>query len=558
MSALLGVVVLGTTAPIDAAGTLLSLGDRIRRRIEASGAARQIAADGQLIYAADALPMFYERRAFEPVWITNGRPSAAVDSLMEALGRAEDEGLRSVDYHLESIRALHVAALRPADRWNGLDTASLVDLEMLLTDAFLTYGAHLVGGRVNPRTIDAEWHAKAREVDLVSELEKAVADGRIGTHLRGLTPVQREYALLRRALRKYREIAAAGGWGEVPEGSLIHPGDSDPRVPALRQRLAQSDGLDTAVPATADPVYDEGLQQAVMRFQKRHGLKDDGVVGPKTVVALNVPAAQRAEQVALNMERWRWLPQDLGQRHILVNIAAFETDVVEAGKTVMQMRVIVGKPYRRTPVFSDRMTYLVLNPYWNVPHNITIQDIVPKVRKDPGYLAAQRIHIMQGWQGAPRIVDPSSIDWSQVSQRNFPYWLRQDPGPLNALGRIKFMFPNEFNIYLHDTPKPEQFADEERGFSSGCIRVERSLDLAEYVLRGDPRWSRDALVAALKSDADRTVRLPEPIPVHLLYWTAWVDDEGVVHFRNDIYGRDGPLRDAFREAPPRPSSGSGG
>jgi len=216
----------------------------------------------------------------------------------------------------------------------------------------------------------------------------------------------------------------------------------------------------------------------------------------------------------------------------------------------MVMRVVVGTEYRRTPVFSDGMTYLVLCPYWHVPPNIAIQDKLPLIHKDPTYLTKQRIRVFQGWGADAEEIDPATIDWSKVTLENFVFRLRQDPGPWNALGRVKFMFPNKFNVYLHDTPSQELFGKATRTFSSGCIRIEKPIELAEYVMQGNPNWTRKTILAALETNIEQTVPLPEPIPVHLLYWTAWVDEEGSIQFRDDIYGRDKLLDKALREKPP--------
>jgi murein L,D-transpeptidase YcbB/YkuD len=291
------------------------------------------------------------------------------------------------------------------------------------------------------------------------------------------------------------------------------------------------------------------MEHALRRFQRRHGLAADGLVSPATLAALNVPVTARIRQLELNMERWRWLPRELSSRYILVNIANAALEVVEDGRSVLRMRVVVGRPDRRTPVLSARMTALVLSPYWHVPPRITTEDQLPLIRKDPAYLTRQSMTIMQGRGAEARPIDPSTIDWSKMTAETFPYHLRQDPGPHNALGRMKFMFPNRFQVYLHDTPTRGLFAKPVRALSSGCIRLERPIDLAAYILRDDPRWSRDKILAAIEQRTAHVVRLPAPIPVHLVYWTAWIQPDGEVHFRQDIYGDDHALENALRAAP---------
>jgi murein L,D-transpeptidase YcbB/YkuD len=349
-------------------------------------------------------------------------------------------------------------------------------------------------------------------------------------------------------LLKYRELGEEGGWEPLPDGPTLHEGDRDARVAALRARLTVSGDLDGNGGADRE-LFDPSLERGVRRFQGRHGLAVDGVVGKATLAALNVPVRERVRQIERNMERWRWLPEELGGRYILVNTADFSLEVVEEGEQVMAMRVVTGKKARRTPVFSGRMTYLVLNPYWHIPHKLAVEDILPKIKKDPGYLDRQKIRVFESWEEPAPEIQPETVDWSEITESNLVFKLRQDAGPRNALGRVKFMFPNKFAVYLHDTPSRTMFQRSQRDFSSGCIRIEEPIDLALYVLRGDPDWTSEEVLSAIESRKNRIVWLPEPIPVHVLYWTAWVEGEGTVHFRNDVYDRDGPLDAALREGP---------
>jgi murein L,D-transpeptidase YcbB/YkuD len=520
------------------------LDERLRNRIESAGVLPSIMIREEPIRCLAALTMFYEKRAFQPAWITENGPSSRIDVLIQAIRRAGTEGMNPLNYHLSSIESL-LDEVRTVQRLNS--TSALenpVDLDILLTDAFMLYGSHLLMGQINPETIDPEWSANRRNADFSVVLEQAIESGQIEESLQKCMPPQPGYDRLRRALADYRTTAETGGWPIVPDGPTLRMGDSGERVAMLRLRLLATHDLYEG-PQDDRHVFDEPLEQAARRFQNRNGLQVDGQVGRKTISALNVPAEERVHQIELNMERWRWLPQELGQCYILVNIANFELDVIENDDTVLTMRAIVGREYRRTPVFSDNMTYVVFSPHWNVPQSIALQDIVPLVQKDPDYLSKQNTRVYQGWGTSMKELDPHTIDWSKISDQNFPYHFRQTSGPNNALGRIKFMFPNKFNVYLHDTPARELFAKTERNFSSGCIRIEKPIALAEFVLRGDPAWSRENIIAAIDKRTEQTVPLPKPIPVHLLYWTAWVDEEGTVHFRRDIYGRDDILREAL-------------
>ena len=530
----------------------------LRNRIEAIDFGAGLRVGSETIYASAVLPAFYEGRTYRLAWSGNGGPLPQADSLVAAIRNAGREGLRPEDYHLRRIEAV-LSALPGRNRAaRPIDPRLLVDLDLLLTDAFLSYGFHLVNGRLDSESIDPEWYIERTEVDLRTVLEDALARNRVGAALEDLLPRAAWYHRLRKAMALYRNMVADGGWPVVPEGVKLEMGSSGERVRSLCARL-QATG-DLAAEPPGGETFDDVVGEAVKRFQRRHGLDIDGVVGPKTLAALNVSADERLRQIEVNMERWRWLPRDLGDRYIRVNIAGFELDVFEAGRQIMNMRAITGRDYRRTPIFSDMMTYLVINPYWNVPWNIAVKDKLPLIKKTPDYLAQQKMKLLSGWGADTVEIDPSTVYWPEVTPENFEWRLRQDPGPLNALGRIKFMFPNKFNVYLHDTPSKELFNEPVRAFSSGCIRVEQPIDLAEYLLRGYPEWTRPAILAAIDKGEERTVKLLEPIPVYILYCTAWVDEAGEVCFRNDVYGRDKTVADALREVPPSPeeSAATGG
>jgi murein L,D-transpeptidase YcbB/YkuD len=527
-----------------------AIAERLRNRIEAARALPQLAVGEEQVYASKALPDFYEQRGYRPAWSTETGVSPYANRLVIAIRGADREGLRPADYHIDRIEALleqvREAAVKEVEPASGL----LVDLDLLLTDAFMIYGSHLLAGRVNPETIDPEWVANRRNVDMVLVLGRALDSGKIEEELNQLLPPQPGYLRLKTALAAYRRIQEEGGWSSIPEGHKLQMADRDPRVRALRARLTGIAEPGASVDNHSD-LFDETLEQMVIGFQSRHGLDADGVVGLITLAALNVGVSDRIDQIEMNMERWRWLPQQLGSRYVIVNIADFMLDVVEEGQTVLSMRAVVGRNYRRTPVFSDKMTYIVLSPYWNVPPGIGANDIIPAVKRDPGYLVSKNIRVFHGWGSEAKEIDSRSIDWSKVSTKTPDYRFRQDPGPANSLGRIKFMFPNKFNVYLHDTPATELFDKVDRTFSSGCIRIEKPIELAEYVLNDGSMWTRDAIMAQILRWRERTVTLREPIPVHLLYWTAWVTEDGTVHFRKDIYGRDARLENALDKSAPR-------
>lgn len=340
---------------------------------------------------------------------------------------------------------------------------------------------------------------------------------------------------LDKAITQYQELAAKGGWPRVPAGPTLRQGGLSARIPIVKQRLAASG--DFIPPTDQNEYFDDPLKEAVQKFQARHGLTTDGVVGAKTLRALNVPISERIRQLTASLQRCQPLPQVLERRHILVNIADFTLKLFEDGKLLLSMPVIVGKTYRQTPVFSGRISTVVLNPSWNVPHSIATKDLLPKIKDDQGYLAKMRLRVLKTWTSTTEI-DPATIDWRHLSMERFPYRLRQDPGTTNALGRVKFLLPNPYDVYLHDTPANELFQKDSRTFSSGCIRLAKPLDLALYLLRDTPLGTADSLNAAIANETTQHIAIPSPIDVHMVYMTAWVDNEGAIQFRPDIYNRN--------------------
>jgi len=525
--------------------------EQLRVRIEAiqDGAPEALSVGDEYILASEAVTRYYRRAAFKPTWTQPAGPTVRADSLLAVLRDADQDGLRPTYYHVAAIDSLRRHLQAQADAGESLDPRQLVDFELLCTDAFLLYGSHLLTGRADPTTVTPSWTAEGRQADLVQHLEQALTDRSLRTALADLRPPQPEYDALRRTLARYRDLANTGGWPSIPDGPKLAEGVEDPRVPRLRQRLQSTGDLSSTSSPADSLVLDASLHQAVTRFQERHGLAVDGVVGPATRAALNVPVEERIQQIEVNLERWRWLPETLGSPHVRVNIAGFDLRVVEDGTDRLRMRVVVGQTYRQTPVFSDQISYLVFNPYWHVPHSIATKDKLPDFRRDPSRISTQGFEVFRGWGANATQIDPSTIDWSTLSASSFPYRLRQRPGPQNALGQVKFMFPNAHSVYLHDTPTRSLFSQAERGFSSGCIRVEHPLDLATVLLRYNEGWTRERIESTVRGDTEQTVLLTQKVPVHLLYWTAWVESD-TVHFRRDVYDRDGAVRSALTAPPP--------
>jgi len=361
-------------------------------------------------------------------------------------------------------------------------------------------------------------------------------------------PPPNAYSLIVQQLRRYQAIAESGGWPEIPADILLKNGDRHEEVPILRRRLAVAGALTGEIKESA--VFDEELKHAVINFQQSHGLKADGVIGPLTVRELNVPVEARAQQILVNLERLRWIYSNLSDRYIYVNIADYTLAVIEDNRPVLSMKVVVGKPYWDTPVISSRMTTLIINPSWNIPESIVAEELLPHIQRDPVYLAKQNISVIKGWKENSEVVDPDAVNWLKLTANGMPYHFQQQPGPLNPLGRIKFMFANKFNVYLHDTPAKGLFDKGTRAFSHGCIRIEKPFELARYLLQGGAGPGQVDLDQVLAEGNERIIDLARPIDIHVVYLTAWPDEEGRVQFRDDIYGRDAKLLLVLRENSP--------
>lgn len=481
---------------------------------------------------ARALGRFYRARDFSPAWdVGGGRERAAL--LLEALASAEAHGLDPQRYHLEAIRARRVSG----------SARDATEIELLLTDAFVRYATEIRTGRRITGYVEPDWGIVAPRFDAVSALAQALREpAPFSAVLASLPPPAPGYRALVAALRRYREIAARGGWSPVPPGTYLRPGDEEDRVAAIRNRLAAEDDL---VPRSADVRYDDRLVAAVRRFQGRHGLAVDGIVGPATVQALNVPVADRIRQIVVNLERWRWLPRELGRDYIVVNVPDARLDVVVDGRAVLTSRAVVGDLRHPTPVVQTRVEAVILHPRWNVPASIAVEEILPRLRENRRYLAENDIVVLERRESDPFGL---AIDWAAIPADRFPFRLQQQPGPDNPLGRIKLDIPNRFDVYLHDTPARALFARPVRTASHGCIRVERADDLAVHVLEDETRgWTRQRLEDALDADDMQRIPLARPLPVYILYWTAFVEPDGLVQFRADVYGRDRRLASALGE-----------
>ena len=495
--------------------------EAIRTRVE------QLAAPGGAIPAQTrALADFYRQRQFAPAWTQ----AATVDQLLAALADTASDGLDPEDFGLAQLQAQRAALA------GGQGTPEQrARFDIAATDACFAALVQLYRGKVDPVTLDPQWNFEARPLDPAQGLQAvvdAVGSGQITALFARARPQNPLYDRLRTALAQLREVAQRGGWPTLPDGPTLKPGMQDARVPLLRQRLVAGGYL--AADEAAGEHYDATLESAVKHFQQDQYLAVDGSVGGSTRAALNVPANRRVDQLRVNLERARWLLFQAQGNFVVVDIAGYKVSYYRDGKPVWSSRVQVGKPYRSTPVFKSRITYMTLNPTWTVPPTILKNDILPKVRANPGYLAASRIRVLDS-QGQP--VSPKSVNWN--NPRGIV--LRQDAGPGNSLGRLVIRFPNPFAVYLHDTPHQALFDASQRDFSSGCIRVEHPRELAVLVLDDAAKWDRAALDRAIDTGNTQTVNVANPVPLLLAYWTVELHDDGRVGYRSDIYQRDGKL-----------------
>ena len=482
----------------------------------------------------------YQDRQYRPLWVGVHPVPDRTKELIATLCHAEWEGLRPADYRLVELRRT-LERLRPSlDRQKP---EAFAELDLELTRRFVEYGFDLLAGRVDPRKVASEWYIRARRSSIEGTLRGALQGEEFQGMVAPLRPHQPEYAELVKALAQYRDIFRRGGWPEIPGRRPLRRGDRGARVAALRRRLAMTGDL--ADSAVSTPVYDRDVVTAVARFQARHGILGGGaVVGAATRAALNVPVQVRIRQIELNLERYRWLPVDFEPRYIYVNIPDYELYAYNAGKPALRMRVAVGDEYENaTPVFADSMTFVVFRPYWYVPRRILMEEMIPKIRRKRSYLAWHDLEVVDARRDS-LVLNPRRINWAHPDVNRIR--VRQKPGSRNHLGLVKFMFPNQFAVYLHDTPIRKAFARSRRTESHGCVWVEKPVELADFVLAGQGDWNDSTVRQAMQPEPSpmgrrgaegQTVKLERPVPVYIVYLTAFVRD-GVLNFRADPYGKD--------------------
>jgi len=477
----------------------------------------------------------YDERANQTLWVDgDGNFGPNVRDLVTAIQQVDRQGLRVADYPVVPLeQAIAEATARG-------EPGAVARAEVLLTAAYVDLATDLLIGRLDPKRVARSWHIAPSSLDVDSAVVAALGDGTDVTRaLASVRPAEPVYATLVAELARYRELEERGGWPTMPESPKLRPGLAHAAVAILRQRLAL-EGYAAQPDAARPDSFDPALAAAVAEFQARHGLSVDSAIGPATRKALAISAGERADQIAANLERLRWLPPALPDRRIVVNIPAYRLDAFEAGAATLSMRVVVGDELdgKNTPIFADSMQFVEFGPYWNVPEKIAIDEILPQVRQNRGYLAANDYEVVSGQGEDPPVVRPARLTPEDITAGR--YRIRQRPGKKNALGHVKFLFPNDFAVYLHDTPARSLFAENARAASHGCVRVEDPAALARFVLKHQSEWTASRIDEALGAGKRERITLERSIPVYLVYLTAFVS-EGKLHFREDIYGHDATL-----------------
>lgn len=493
----------------------------LRSRLQRTPVSGNITAN-EPFYRPDLVNAFYQTMEFEPAWVNE----LNVAVWLGVLQCAGDEGLEPNDYHLQTLHRLYSQKERSVQ-----EQASF---ELLLTDAFMHYGSHLLTGKINPTILyPGNWETTNRKADLVLLLQEALLENCMAGTVAGLRPQHEGYRRLREALLHFRNLEVRSDWIEIPSGISIKPGMNDERILQVRNRLKLTGPYDPN--DFADSTwYDSALLSVIEGFQQQHGLLVDGIIGKRTLAALNATPRDYIRKIQINMERHRWLPVLPEEDYVTINIPSFQLDLMRGDSLVMSMRAIIGRKDRMTPVFISDIHYLILNPTWTVPPTILREDVLPAVKRNISYLRRNNLRVIDG-NGAE--VSPEALPWASYSASNFPYQLRQDPGPSNSLGLIKFQFPNNHRVFLHDTNVHGLFSNYYRALSSGCIRIEHPFQLAFYLLR-NTEWNEDRIFEIIRSGKTHTIIFPRHVPIFINYFTGFVDEHNTFQLRDDLYGWD--------------------
>ena len=493
-----------------------------------------------IIKKSVCLAAIYHELGAKPLWVSEEGPGERAEIILKYLKNAGNEGLDPAVYQVKKIER----------RWADLSRTSLAELDTLLTYNMLKYTHDVSYGQLKPYMVNPKLFAEAgkRGFDPLKMVETIQKTEDLEAFFQSLPPQHRQYKGLKKGLVQYSGMQYNGQWRKIILRKSIRPGEEDKRIIEIKKRIAllENAGVESLTTGNLS-LFDDNLMKKVIRFQLHHGLEPDGIIGRKTMRELNKSSQERLNQIKVNMARWRWHDHTLGDKYILVNIANYRLFTYEAGELKFSMPVIVGELQNQTPVFSDKIKYLELNPYWNVPPSIATDEELPKLRENPNYLVDRNIRLFSNWQEDGVEIDSTVIDWHAVTPSQMAgFKLRQDPGPDNALGRIKFMFPNQYFVYLHDTPSKKLFSKQTRPFSHGCIRVSEPEKLAAFLLneKGN-KWDTERVNHLINLGEREVLKIRPAIPVHITYQTAWVDKDDQINFNGDIYGRDEKLYQAL-------------
>lgn len=484
--------------------------------------------DSSAFYTPSALSEFYRENKYQPVW----DQAENRKDLFSNIENVESEGLFPEDYHFSELKELLNSAASNSPEQN-------TKLELLLSDAFLRLSHDLGTGKLNPKKLYKSWGTPLNSVDPQKLLEAVIKTGNIGKILDSLKPKSEVYTGLKNSLKKIdKNELSEEKITIIPSGKLVRPGESDKRIPLIAKRLNELGFLKSKVDSTTS--YNERLEESLKRFQKAHGLEEDGIIGNSTISNLNMSKQDRYHQVLINMERWRWYPRDLGEQYLIINVADFQLKLVKNGDTIGTYKTMVGIPSRQTPVFSDEIEYVIYNPTWTIPPTIEKKDVIPGMRRDPDYLRNRSLNVYDSQNNR---VDPSKIDWHSSEPLKYTY--RQGAGPTNPLGQVKIIYPNKYMIYLHDTPHRELFDKKNRARSSGCVRVQNALKLAKYLLNDQPEYDDKKIQEILDSGKTTQIPVTKKVSVHHFYWTAYPVGDSI-KFIDDIYSLDKKLWENFK------------
>lgn len=534
------VVVTSALCMLLAQGLQADVRDEIFDIVEVLSVAEGDERSSDAVGAPELLESFYHARDYQLAWSEREQ----IDAVLGFLNASSEHGLDPDDYHYGQLQKLMSDWDKRRDRSDRLHAR----FDVLLTDAVLMYARHIQEGKVDPAKLEESWNYVRRDFSsekVLARLSAAIVQGDVVAKLQAMTPQFNFYRLLQVELKRYRQLQAAGGFLPVPTDVVLKPGMRHDNVAVLRARLQQLDNPQAGASADSD-LFDDELKAAVEVFQNKYGLGVDGVVGKNSFTELNKSYSERIDQVRINLDRVRWINEGVGEDYVVVNVAGFELYLFRDSELAWETEVMVGTIKHKTPLFQSRMKYLVLNPTWTIPNGIKRRSTFPKFSADPNYPIEHnyKIYDTDGVE-----VDPLSIDYSQYSAGRFPFRVVQQPGPENALGRVKFIFANKYAVYLHDTPSRDLFSRTSRAFSSGCIRVQYPLQFAEILLDDEQKWPRSEIDKVIEGGVQKVVHLKEPMHVMLMYWTASPSIDGGIQLHPDIYNRDARTIAALKEKP---------